>query len=171
MKQFKYINLRSILILTICIFGLGLMSCNAKKEVNKVTEQTENKYQQDWVKLTRSGCFGTCPVYNVTIYGNGIVKYEGVRFTDKIGMFIGHIDPALFEGIVKEVNASNFMEMKDVYKAIVSDLPSATVLLHLGDTEKQVIENGDAPRELKLLQKYLDGIVSSIKEWKEVMRK
>ncbi len=171
MKQSKYYTLRSILFFSLCILGLGLMSCKSKEKVSNTEQTTENKYQQDWVRLTRSGCFGTCPIYIVTIYGNGIVKYEGIRHTDKIGMFIGRMDPQKFDGIIKKMKEVAFLEMEDMYQAPVSDMPGITVFLHFGDIEKQVMENGDAPRELKEFQKYLDDIVSEIEEWKEVMKK
>ncbi len=169
-----YLNMKkSLLFASLCILGFGLMSCKSKEKINttETVEQAENPYQHDWVKLDRSGCFGTCPVYNVTIYGNGIVKYEGIRHVEKIGMFIGRMDPAVFSKIVDEMNAVNFMKMKDVYDTFFSDLPGSTIHLHMGTADKKVIENGEAPKELKAFQNYLDKISDSIEEWKPVMRK
>ena len=32
------------------------------------------------ITLERTTCFGVCPVYTLTIYGDGRVVYEGTRF-------------------------------------------------------------------------------------------
>ncbi len=163
--------MRSLLILSICLLSLGNIACKSKDKVKPQAENVENKYQQDWIKLTRSGCFGPCPIYNITIYGNGIVRYEGIRNTDKIGMFIGRMDPMRYQEIAERMEAIGFLEMQDVYETKVSDMPGSTILVHYGGLEKQVVENGDAPTELTKFQNYLDGIVAEISDWKEVMRK
>ena len=32
------------------------------------------------ITLERTACFGVCPVYKLTIYGDGRVLYDGIRF-------------------------------------------------------------------------------------------
>lgn len=34
----------------------------------------------DYIRLKRTMCYGTCPVYNVTVDKEGNVKYEGEMF-------------------------------------------------------------------------------------------
>jgi hypothetical protein len=43
-------------------------------------------YENTSVTMSRGVCFGTCPVYTVTVYGNGSVFYEGRMFVEKEGI-------------------------------------------------------------------------------------
>ena len=37
------------------------------------------------IQLERSGCYGTCPVYTVTIHGDGRLEYNGKGHVKEIG--------------------------------------------------------------------------------------
>ena len=37
------------------------------------------------ITLERTACFGTCPIYKLTVYGDGRVEYEGERFVTVTG--------------------------------------------------------------------------------------
>ena len=37
------------------------------------------------ITLERTECFGTCPVYRLTVHGDGRVVYEGIRFVEVEG--------------------------------------------------------------------------------------
>ncbi|KAB3530299.1 hypothetical protein F8154_13995 [Alkaliphilus pronyensis] len=39
----------------------------------------------DYIRLERTMCYGTCPVYNVTVNKDGKVKYEGEMYVYRIG--------------------------------------------------------------------------------------
>ena len=38
-------------------------------------------------ELTKGGCYGTCPIYNISIDENRQIKYEGKRFVDPLGTY------------------------------------------------------------------------------------
>src|ERR1700722_3377730 len=46
----------------------------------------------DFVKLSRSGCYGTCPAYEVTVAANGDVSWKGTLYVHSIGTIHSHID-------------------------------------------------------------------------------
>ena len=37
------------------------------------------------LSLERTPCFGPCPVYNLTVGGDGVVTYEGIQFVESLG--------------------------------------------------------------------------------------
>ena len=46
---------------------------------------TENSYADLLITMERTPCHGTCPVYKLTISGNGEVTYEGHNFVEVEG--------------------------------------------------------------------------------------
>lgn len=46
----------------------------------------------DTIRLTRTPCFGRCPVYSVTLHGDGRVEYHGERWVASEGEHSGQAD-------------------------------------------------------------------------------
>ena len=38
-------------------------------------------------ELNKGGCYGACPIYNISVDENRQIKYEGKRFVDAIGTY------------------------------------------------------------------------------------
>lgn len=47
----------------------------------------------DIIRLTRTPCFGKCPVYSVTVHADGRVEYNGQRWVASAGEHSGQADP------------------------------------------------------------------------------
>ena len=63
---------------------LTLSSCSSVDECRKgVTVQNTS------VSLEKGMCFGKCPVYSGTILGDGQIMYDGRRFTEREGIYVG----------------------------------------------------------------------------------
>lgn len=43
------------------------------------------------ITFERTPCFGTCPVYKVSVSGDGTVRFDGTRNVDSTGTFAGRI--------------------------------------------------------------------------------
>lgn len=43
--------------------------------------------ESSWVRLSRAGCYGPCPQYEVTVSDDGRVKWLGQWFVDRVGEF------------------------------------------------------------------------------------
>ncbi len=79
--------------------------------------------------LERTACFGTCPIYRVTITADGKVVFEGIRFVAAVGRREGQADPAKLAALIALVDSSRFMSLKPQYRAQVTDLPSQVVTI------------------------------------------
>lgn len=79
--------------------------------------------------LERTACFGTCPIYRVTITADGKVAYEGIRFVAAEGRREGQADPDKLAALIALVDSSRFMSLKAQYRAQVTDLPSQIVTI------------------------------------------
>ena len=52
------------------------------------------------MEFEHTGCFGTCPIYDIQVYSNGKVYYTGTLYTD----YLGEIDGFLNRGELSKVN-------------------------------------------------------------------
>src|SRR3982751_4511189 len=74
------------------------------------------------VTLERTACFGSCPIYKVTLRSDGTVIYEGKRFVEMIGTYKGRSYG--FEHLAKFILSQDYFNLKDNYTRPVTDLPS-----------------------------------------------
>ncbi|HEY1208252.1 MAG TPA: DUF6438 domain-containing protein [Terracidiphilus sp.] len=90
------------------------------------------------IELSRSGCFGWCPSYSVSIDGNGEVIFDGGSFVSIPGEHKTHISPAAVAELLEKFRAANFLGLKDSYRGGVTDNPTYNLTLTLGETKKSI---------------------------------
>jgi ankyrin repeat protein len=91
------------------------------------------------ITLSRSGCYGTCPAYRVSISTDGIV-FEGRSFVVATGRHTDTVDPRAVRELAKKFVAADFYSMNDEYQASVTDNPSYTLSISIDDHTKQVLD-------------------------------
>lgn len=109
------------------------------------------------ISLQRTGCFGSCPAYTVTIDGEGNVIFmsrpplddgeaalnressltSGVRVA---GTYRTKIDRRQVDALVEQFREANFFDLKDRYEAEITDNPTFIVSLDTGNGKKTVID-------------------------------
>lgn len=118
--------------------------------------------------LERTACFGSCPVYTVTVYDDGTVVYNGQQFVDVTGEQISQIDPQTVPMMVEVFAGAGYFEWDEAYDAMtVSDLPTViTSVTRDGETHRITRYAGDtsAPLELPFLEYWLD-IMANTPVW------
>ena len=75
--QFVMKKLSCILLITILF-----VSCKTIDNELIKKEQTTVLFE-----LIKGGCYGTCPIFSISIYENRQIKYEGKRFVDALGTY------------------------------------------------------------------------------------
>lgn len=83
-----------VLALTAALFGLipagnDVAASNSARRTKVIT-------------LERTVCYGTCPVYKLTIFSDGRVEYVGEQFVKRIGKATGRISRKQLEDLVME---------------------------------------------------------------------
>ena len=116
--------------------------------------------QIESISLSRSGCYGKCPVYNVSLNRDGSVTYKGDMFVEHIGLYNVDVDFD-FQVLENLVKTSDFFNLEDRYIENVTDIPVCGVTVKTTSRSKSVVDNGIGPRELKVLQKEIDKIISN----------
>jgi hypothetical protein len=115
---------------------------------------------QDPVRITmaRTACFGVCPVYTVTMRGDGSVSYEGTAHVRVTGKHAWTIEPIAVLALARDIEKAGFFEMKDEYTAPVTDLPTTTVTLAMGARSKTIKDYYSAPAALKEIEAQIDKV-------------
>ena len=119
------------------------------------------------IKFERWPCFGSCPIYNLSIYGNGLVIYEGVDFVSVKGYRVTFLSQEDVENLLVEFEKINFYSLNDKYIDGPTDLDSIVLTLSINGNSKRVWHYGTscgldmenvAPPELCTLEHVLEGI-------------
>jgi hypothetical protein len=113
------------------------------------------------ITLHRTMCFGTCPVYRITIYGTGEVVYQGYYFVRVKGPRTAYISQGQVRALVEEFAELDFFDLEDSYIVPATDLPSTILSLSVDGRSKTVdVYGGGAPPEFYDLVKAIEDAVT-----------
>jgi hypothetical protein len=117
------------------------------------------------IRLTRGVCYGFCPDYTVTINGEGQVRYEGRRFVNAVGERTATIPREDVARLLARFDEIGFNNLRDAYRAEVSDLPTYTVALTRNGQTKTVVDYGGPgvgmPESVRALQTEIDRVAGT----------
>ncbi|MBN8573877.1 MAG: DUF6438 domain-containing protein [Candidatus Kapaibacterium sp.] len=139
-----------------------------------VKHQEQQTVQEDIsdvrIIMQRTPCFGTCPVYTVTVTGRGDVQFMGTQFVSKEGESRKQVPVDSVRTLIGMFKDIQFTTLKDEYEdRAMSDAPSAIVTYATKDRSKTVkhyLGDMSAPEQLKKLEQAIDRI-AKVHEWVE----
>jgi len=115
------------------------------------------------ITLQRTGCFGTCPDYTVTVNGDGTVVYTGRYFVKTPGQHTWTIEPAAARALAREMEAAGFFELRDEYTSPMTDNPTTFTTLRIGSRTKKVKDYVTGPPKLKDIEARIDEVSGVLK--------
>lgn len=129
------------------------------------------------VTMERGPCFGTCPIYRVTISANGEVTFEGERFTKAIGTRQKRISRDAVRQLTDAIEAIDFFSLDRYDEGSPScreystdDVHVTTTVTMNGKTKKVPHYHGchafAVQKKLTKLEDRIDEI-AGIEEWKK----
>jgi hypothetical protein len=99
----------------------------------------------DQIVLQRTACYGTCPVYAVTIESDGSVAFEGKEHVRHKGKASSAIPAADWQFLIASLQRTNFFSLKDRYSTkddgcttVSTDHPALGITVTRGREQKQV---------------------------------
>ncbi len=163
---------------------LFFFDCNSFKSGNSMGNNSQNQSVKDkipddlLVTLERKGCYGTCPIYILTVKADGSVLFEGKGFTKIVGKAEAKISKDKIEELIKEFENADYFNLNGKYDSKncyqVTDNPSAITSIQINGKQKSVdhyygCEQGSADFEKELskltkLENKIDEIVET-KRW------
>jgi len=124
--------------------------------------------QNTTITLERGMCFGTCPVYTLTVSGNGTVIYDGQMYVPEIGVRHGTMNVTSFSLLMDQFESAGFFNLNDTYtRYSITDMPSATITIqNIHQTKRVEHYHGDltAPKVLIDLEDAVDQAVN-VTQW------
>lgn len=115
--------------------------------------------------LERTACYGTCPIYKVTVYRDGAIEWAGEKFVKVVGAASGHATAAQLQKLRDAFARADYAALRDKYESYdVTDNPSAITSFSDGGRVKTVSHYyGDThvPESLGQLETAIDEILET----------
>jgi len=114
------------------------------------------------VKLKRDICYGSCPIYSVTICKNGDVIYDGEDYVATKGIAKSHIEQDKVDDLVKTFKKANYQTLKANYlNATITDQPTYYLSIMIDNQRKDISHNVGDPTTPKVVSD-LEDLIDSI---------
>ncbi|MFN7921314.1 MAG: ankyrin repeat domain-containing protein [Bryobacteraceae bacterium] len=103
--------------------------------------------------LSRFGCFGTCPYYEVQVFGDGRVEWSGGRFVEVADRKTYRIATSEAEQLLRRFRTPEVWALCGDYSRRVTDNASVSVKIAAGSANKNIRDYADsAPLWFRQLQ-------------------
>jgi hypothetical protein len=155
---------RALLALTACLAGCGPRAARVPAPEAASSAGT-------MVALERGPCFGTCPVYRVSLEGDGKVGFTGTRFVTRVGHDTSRVAPDQVGRLVDSLDAAGFFALADEYVLnspacgrYATDAPTVTISVRSGERSKTVRHDHGcvgAPKTLTGMERLIDSVAGS----------
>jgi len=95
------------------------------------------------VTLSTSGCFGSCPIFTISIKADRSATYQAKQFNKQQGEFKGTVAPADFDRLVGIINYMRLGSLKNEYAVSwTDDQGSKLTIKYDGGKVKQISDYG-----------------------------
>jgi hypothetical protein len=125
------------------------------------------------IRLQRTACYGSCPIYSVTIDARGAVTYDGEKFVRVVGRQTARVAPSVVASLLTSAERIRFFDLRDAYRVInnpdgtvlmVTDLPTTITTMTVNGRTKRVENYVGAPDELAAFERAIDEAAGT-KRW------
>ncbi len=132
--------------------------CPSKEQAEPPVSISEG----DFVKLSRSGCYGTCPAYEVSVASNGDVTWNGTAFVYSAGIVHSRIEPDAAVALIKQFEVTKFWGLCAGYDASITDSASTQINAQIGGKSKTVWNYANsAPAWLETFEEAIDAAANT----------
>jgi hypothetical protein len=99
------------------------------------------------IKLRRTTCYGPCPAYSISLYGDGRVEYRGDRYVSVRGIRKYRVERSAVVGLARRFFEKGFFNFCASYREPVTDQPTVETRIGVAGVTKIVSVYGDAAPE------------------------
>lgn len=148
--------MRMFQLLLLVAAGFILLAATCRPLTTKDLSELEPR-----IKMFKGPCFGSCPVYTLTIYEGGVVAYEGQRFTNRVGLHTKLMDTNTYRELIKTFEDANMWSFQNAYKAQIPDMATVTITYYKDSESKEVKGKDGRPAKIVELEDILTKIADS----------
>lgn len=158
---------------SVAFLVLGLTGCATRKAAPPPAEKSADvgTIPAPAITLERTPCFGSCPVYRVSVSPAGSISYEGKAHVRQLGAATGQIPAKRVTALLSEIERAGYFSFANRYTSAepacgryATDSPTAITLVRLGDRTKRIEHDygcGAAPGALVVLESRIDQVLGS----------
>jgi hypothetical protein len=128
-----------------------------------------SKEKQQIIRMDKSACFGTCPIYTMLVFDNGMVEYRGDKFCEKLGIYEKQLSDEEFSIVTSLLKEIDFESLEERYDANLMDAQITTFNFSYNNVSKKVRGIYSWPKSLKELDKALSSI-GETEDWKTIRK-
>lgn len=132
-----------------------LVGCGGLKDVSKF------KKEDVVFSLKKGPCFGKCSVYNLDIYKNNYVVYEGIMNVEKYGIYAKKMKKNEVLALKTAFDNEKFYSFDDHYPIQNSELPTIVISYNKAKAQKTITGSLDRPQTILSLQRSLEKVAKS----------
>ncbi|GAA4456309.1 DUF6438 domain-containing protein [Rurimicrobium arvi] len=158
-----------LLFLSIIFSFAGVQAMHkGKKKQKTASAAVTNKSGLKSVLMGRSACFGTCPVYSVEVFENGMVRYIGKSHVERVGTYekMGSKNDAV--NLFNDFAVIRPDTLHRIYKQKIADLPGFYFFISYADSVHKVLNADAGPEFLRDWAKRFDTFGNVDDSWKKV---
>lgn len=116
----------------------------------------------DYVEISRSGCYGSCPEYTVRVQADGRVSWDGGSYVEAKGKRESSIDSKVARDLLERFRSRDFWSYCRDYSRSVTDMSGSSVTVSLGGKIRKVSDYADSsPQALRDLLLDVDRVADS----------
>ena len=161
-------NARDKILAAIIILGIIGIAISFSMDFLYIPQTPPENLTDVEITLERTACYGTCPIYTISISGDGSVTYRGEQFVKTIGVQKYNISSGDVEELVALIYQKSFFSLRDRYEIGATDMPTVITTVRVGDQIKSVENYGRAgPAQLHEIEQKIDELSNSESLWKE----
>jgi Domain of unknown function (DUF6438) len=137
--KLKYFVMATLMFAPLGVVRNSSSQLDSHRQINEAFPEIH-----DWntlrITLSRSGCYGTCPAYEVEIHGDGTVLYDGKFNVAAKGKHRAKISRASLAELVDFFRKANYFSLSDRYVYGVTDNPGYTTSISFDGESKSVFD-------------------------------
>jgi len=148
-----------------------LMACktsnsNAVKSKNGKGDVILIRAHTPLVSMTKGPCHGTCPIYTMTVFNDGVINFDGKRFCDKLGPHTTTLSDTELTFLQQKIDLLDTDSYPEKIQSNIPDFPSIKLTFsEKGKDDTSVWWRNGAPNELNELSVMLDKFRTNL-TWK-----
>jgi hypothetical protein len=128
---------------------LNLLSCQSDKTIQKRNNEINRIY------FATGGCFGECPVFAMEIDSTLTYKFNGIKYTNKQGFYIGKVTQEFWDTLNIKFERINFKQLDSSYEQTLDDVSTETIIYY-GKNRKHIRgQEASLPENVRDVYKWL----------------
>ncbi len=102
---------------------------------------TPDNFKIEEISFSTTPCYGTCPVFKLTIKADGTAEYDAIKYNDENGKFKTVLDTATFNKLLLTINYLKLTSLKDKYSVNWTDDQTSTLLIKFDNGQTKNISD------------------------------